>query len=224
MAIAAHPGDALFAMGAAVAQHVQNGGNGVLLSLSYGEKGSSRIPVAEYGEMQRAAMEKAAKMLGAEAVLLRYRDAEIPANDEAALAVCDVIREHKPDIVITHWNGSFHKDHQNCYLIVRDAIFYAGLRTLERKLPAHNAARLFFADNWEDATNYQPDTFLDITPVYQKWLEACALFPMWRGENGFRYNDYYRSLAVARGCLGGFQQAVALMSDASQRVVRTRNL
>jgi hypothetical protein len=96
---------------------------------------------------------------------------------------------------------------------------------MPRKLPAHNVAKLFFADNWEDATNYQPDTFLDITTVYEKWAESCALFPMWRGETGLiRYNDYYQSLAVMRGALAGFRYAVALMSDPGQRTSRVKSL
>ncbi len=39
-----------------------------------------------------------------------------------------------------------------------------------------------------------------------------------------RYNDYYQSLAVMRGCLGGFKYAVALMSDPNQRVSRVKIL
>lgn len=225
LAIAAHPGDALFTMGATVAQHIHNGGSGAFLSLTLGEKGHRTIAPKEYGEMQRIATEKAAKLLGAEAIFLTYPDAELQVNDEASLAVCDLIRRQKPDIVVTHWSGSWHKDHQNTFLVVRDAIFYAGLDAMPRKLPAHNVSKLFFADNWEDATNYQPDTFLDITPVYEKWAEACALFPMWRGETGLiRYNDYYQSLAVMRGALAGFRYAIALMSDPGQRTNRIKSL
>lgn len=225
MAIAAHPGDGLFTMGATLAQQVQRGGAGVLLSLSLGEKGAPKgIPVKQYGDMQRAATEKATRLLGADAVFLTYPDAEIPFNEEISLAVGDLIREHKPDIVVTHWSGSWHKDHQNCHIIVRDAIFLAALGTLERKLPPHSAGRTYYADNWEDATNFAPDTYIDIEPVYQKWLEACALYPMWRGETGFRYNDYYSSLAVMRGCLSNFKHAVALMSDATQRTQRLQSL
>jgi hypothetical protein len=48
---------------------------------------------------------------------------------------------------------------------------------------------------------------------------------MWRGQTGFfRYNDYYSSLAVMRGCLAGFKKAVALMSDLSQRTDRLQSL
>jgi LmbE family N-acetylglucosaminyl deacetylase len=225
MAIAAHPGDGLFTMGATLAQQVQRGGAGVLLSLSLGERGAPKsVPVKQYGEMQRAATEKTTRLLGVDAVFLTYPDAEIPFNEEIALAVADVIREHKPEIVVTHWSGSWHKDHQNCHIIVRDAIFLAGLATLERQLPPHSAGRTYYADNWEDAANFTPDTYIDIESVYQKWLEACALYPMWRGETGFRYNDYYSSLAVMRGCLSNFKQAVALMSDATQRTERVQSL
>jgi len=225
MAIAAHPGDALFTMGATVAQHIHNGGSGVFVNLSLGEKGHASISSHEYGEMQRAATERAADLLGAETEFLTYPDAEIPANDESALAVCDLIRKHKPAVIVTHWNGSWHKDHRNTFQIVRDALFYADLGALKRALPAHPPAKLFFADNWEDADNYRPEVFLDTSPVHEKWLDACAVFPMWLGETGLiRYRDYYRSLAVMRGCLAGFEYAVALMPDPEQRMRRVRSL
>lgn len=225
MAIAAHPGDAVFTMGAAVAQHVHNGGKGVFVSLTLGEKGAPRdIPVERYAGMQRAASEKASSIIGAPFELMTCPDAEIPLDDKVALELADIIRKHKPRTVITHWNGSWHKDHQNCFLIVRDAIFYAALATLTRKEPRHGVSRIYYADNWEDADNFKPDTYLDIGPAFDKWIEACAAYPMWRGETGFRYNDYYSSLAVMRGCLSGFRRAAALMSDPNQRVSRLKSL
>ena len=222
MALAAHPGDAFFSMGAPVAVATHFGGQGALLSLSLGEKGSPTIPAEQYGSSQQEAAQKAAALLGAKALFLSYPDGGIPINDEAKFAVCDLIRQHKPLTVITHWKGSWHKDHRACYDIVEDAIFYAGLPGLVRKEPAHGVRKLLFADNWEDATGFIADTYLDITSVFDRWSNACSAFPMWRGETGFRYNDYYDSLAVARGCLSNFKRAVALMSPAEQRVQHIR--
>jgi LmbE family N-acetylglucosaminyl deacetylase len=224
MSIAAHPGDAFFAMGAPVALAVHQGGQGSLLSLTLGEKGSATIPPAQYGAMQRSAAEKAAAMMDATAEFLHYPDGEVPLNEEAKFAVCDFIRQYKPDIVVTHWKGSWHKDHRACYEIVQDAIFYAALPAIARKLPAHSVGKLFFDDNWEDASGFAPDTYLDITPVFEQWMDACAVFPMWRGENGFRYNDYYGSLAVARGCVANFKKAVTLMSPPEQQVRHAHTL
>jgi LmbE family N-acetylglucosaminyl deacetylase len=224
MAVAAHPGDGFFTMGATVAQHIHNGGRGVFLTLSLGEKGHPTLSPEVYGDMQREASLKAAKMLGAEMAFLTYPDAEIPLDDEVNLAVCDQIRQFKPESVVTHWSGSWHKDHQNCHAIVRDATFYAALPAIIRKLPAHSVRHLYFADNWEDAANFQPDTYLDISAVYDDWLKACEAFPMWRGETGFRYSDYYRSLAVMRGCLSGFPYAVSLMSSPEERMRYLKSL
>ncbi|MGA7521737.1 MAG: PIG-L family deacetylase [Acidobacteriaceae bacterium] len=224
MSIAAHPGDAFFAMGAPVALTTHQGGRGYFLSLTLGERGSTTIPPAQYADMQRQAAVKAAGILGAEALFLQYPDGQLPDNDEVTLAVCDLIRQHKPDTVVTHWKGSWHKDHRACYDIVQNAVFYAALPTVVRDAPAHGVRQTFFADNWEDADGYTADTFLDISPVFELYSNACSAFPMWRGETGFRYNDYYSSRAVECGCLSHCQYAVGLMSPASQRVRILRSL
>jgi N-acetylglucosamine malate deacetylase 1 len=232
MAIAAHPGDALFTMGAAVARQISAGGHGFFLNLTHGERGNPSIPTAEYGKMQLEATDKAAGMLGAGTAYLSYPDGELPDNEEARFAVCDAIREHQPDIIITHWKGSYHKDHRACYNIVDDAIFYAGLGSLQRKLPAHSVSKLLFAENWEDAVDFRQDVYLDVSDVFEKWVRACAVFPMWRGETGFHYDDYYQSLAVARGSLARigekdpklFKYAVALMTPPNFGARRTRSL
>lgn len=224
MAIAAHPGDAFFAMGAPVALATHLGGKGYLLSLSLGEKGSATIPPEQYGKMQVEASNKAAASFGASALFLHYGDGAVPENDEAAFAVCDFIRQCKPDVIVTHWKGSWHKDHRACCGIVQNAIFYAALPAFAREHPAHSVGSLYFNDNWEDAQGFTADTYLDITPVCDRWLNACGMFPMWRGENGFRYNDYYASRAVECGCLSGSKQAVALMSPAEQRIQHMQSL
>jgi len=220
MAIAAHPGDAFFAMGAPVTVATRGGGQGWFLSLSLGERGSAVTEPQQYGVTQRQAAEKGAARIGAKALFLQYPDGEIPVTEEAKFAVCDVIRACKPSTIVTHWRGSWHKDHRACNEIVNDAIFYAGLPAMARKDTAHAVRKVYFADNWEDADGFVADTYLEITAVFEDWLKACNEFPMWRGETGFRYNDYYASRAVGQGCLSNFKRAVALMSAEDQRVLR----
>ncbi len=232
MAIAAHPGDALFTMGAAVARQINAGGKGIFLNLTHGERGNPSISPAEYGVMQVAATDKAASILGAGTAYLSYPDGEVPDNEEARFAVCDAIRQHRPEIIITHWKGSFHKDHRACYNIVNDAIFYAGLPGIKRKLQAHSASKLLFPENWEDAEGFRQDIYLDVSDVFDRWVKACEVFPMWRGETGFHYDDYYQSLAVARGSLARigqkdssrFKYAVALMLPPDYGARRTESL
>jgi hypothetical protein len=91
-------------------------------------------------------------------------------------------------------------------------------QTPAKERPAHDVRTLYFADNWEDADGFVADTYLEVTPVYDRWMKACSLFPMWRGETGFRYNDYYASRAAACGCLSQCSKAVCFMSPADERV------
>ena len=74
----------------------------------------------------------------------------------------DIIRAEKPDLIITHHDVSMHKDHECCHRIVKDAWFYAALPSFKRELPAH-FAHLYFAENWEDAVEYHPYIYREIS-------------------------------------------------------------
>jgi len=156
MAIAAHPGDAFFARGAAVALTVRLGGQSVFLSLSLGGRGSSTIAPTRYGALQREAAQSAACLLGAQAEFLNYPDGEIRAGEEAKFAAYDLIRRYKPNVILTHWRGSWHKDHVACYEIVKDAVFYAGLPALTREHAAHNVPKLYFTTGTRRTTPAVP--------------------------------------------------------------------
>ncbi len=129
----------------------------------------------------------------------------------------------EPDAVLTHWNGSWHKDHQNCHLIVTNAVFYAGLDTLERE-----QARMQWPNSATRTTGrsheLQPDTFLDISSVYQKWMRTSDFLPMWRGQTGSPVQQLLRQPGSDARMRLRFFHAVALMSDAGQRAQKLRSL
>jgi LmbE family N-acetylglucosaminyl deacetylase len=84
-----------------------------------------------------------------------YRDGELPVNDEIKLQVCDLIRQEKPAVILTHWKGSIHKDHVAAHDIVRDAIFYAARPAVKRELLAHHIQDIYFPENWEDMDGWR---------------------------------------------------------------------
>src|SRR5579875_535097 len=214
LAIGAHAADMEFTCGQALASAVRRGGHAALLHLTLGEAGHPRLSRAAYAIQKKREAETAAQRLGASMRYFDYPDALLPYNDEVALKICDVIREVRPPVVITHWGGSSHKDHQNTHYLVNDAIFYAGLPAIDRPAgPAHAVRELFYAENWEDAKQFEPDTYLDCTDVYDTWLFAAQSYELFRGGlSSFRYADYYEALTITRGALGGFPRAIALRS------------
>ncbi|MFD1931009.1 PIG-L deacetylase family protein [Nonomuraea mangrovi] len=224
LAIGAHAGDMDLTAGAVLAQHVLEGHRATLLHLTLGERGHPRLPVPEYAKQKHDEAEAFARAIGAEARFLDYEDGLLPDDEDVKMRVGDLIRELRPDVVLTHWSRSIHKDHARTHRIVEDARFYGGLKTLERERPAHWAGQLFYADNWEDAEGYRPDVFFELTDeAYQVWSEAITGYAFARGETyGFPYVDYYRALTTVRGAPAGFRRAQAFAAPVGSRDLRVR--
>ena len=225
MVVGAHAGDAEIMAGALVAKYTQAGHEAVLVHMTPGEKGHRTMDPEDYAKQKIAEGERAAAKLGAKAIFLPYKDAELPMDDEVKYRLADIIREERPTIMITHWRGSIHKDHEYTYHIVQDAIFYAALPAIKRELPAHGCYTLYFAENWEDPEGFEVDTYVDVTDSYQQWLDAVKEYELFSGSiSNFCYLDYYQSLAVLRGCLCNSKYAVGLMRPKGAKVHKGTHL
>lgn len=212
MVIGAHAGDAENMGAASVLKHTRAGFEAIVVHMTLGEAGHPTLSAEVYARQREEEVQKSAALMGAKAVWLPYRDGELPVNDEVKFRVCDLIRQEKPTLILTHWQGSFHKDHVNTYTIVREAIFLAALPAIQRKEPAHRIKSLYFPENWEDMDDWRADIYLDVTDVWNDYLAVLRSHGLMRGDwPTFRYYDYYDALGTTRGCLGGFEKAVALM-------------
>ncbi|MBN2392901.1 MAG: PIG-L family deacetylase [Anaerolineae bacterium] len=212
MVIGAHAGDAEVMAGATVIKHTRAGHQAVIVHMTLGEAGHPTRTPEVYAEQRRQEVQVSAQLMGASVVTLPYADGTLPCDDAVKFQVCDLIRQEKPTVILTHWKGSLHKDHIATYNIVQDAIFYAALPAIQRELPAHRIRGLYFPENWEDMDGWRADVYLDATDVWDDYLVMLRSHALMRGGvSSFRYYDYYNALGTTRGCLGGFTKAVALM-------------
>ncbi len=212
MVIGAHAGDAENMAGACVLKHTRAGHAATIVHMTLGEAGHPTLAPEVYAEQRKREIEESAQRMGGKAIWLPYRDGELPVNDQVKFQVCDLIRQERPAIVLTHWKGSIHKDHVATHEIVRDAIFYAALPALKRALPVHRVRGVYFPENWEDMEGWRADVYLDVSDVWEDYVKVLRSHELMRGGiSSFRYFDYYNALGTMRGCLGGFPKAVALM-------------
>jgi LmbE family N-acetylglucosaminyl deacetylase len=150
-----------------------------------------------------------------------YADGELPVSEEAQWRLADAIREHRPTVLITHWKGSIHRDHRNTHLDVMEALYFAGLPAFRRDRPAWYPRAVYFAENWEDPYDFQPDVALDVTDVFPAYLDAIRAYELVRGGvSSFRYYDYYDALGTVRGAVNGFTKGVVLMRPEGSRLSR----
>lgn len=217
MVIGAHAGDAEVMAGATVLKHTRAGHQAVIVHMTLGEAGHPTLSPAVYAEQRRQEVQASGALMGASVITLPYPDGGLPCDETVKFQVCDLIRQEKPTVILTHWKGSMHKDHIATYNIVQDAIFYAALPAIERELPAHWIRGLYFPENWEDMDGWRADIYLDATDIWDDYLAMLRSHALTRaprdrgGVSTFRYFDYYDALGTTRGCLGGFTKAVALM-------------
>jgi len=202
MAIGAHIGDAELTCGKTLAKHYKIGDKISTVAITAGEKGCPpHMDIDEFEKMNIESAKTFASMLGGESICLGYRDGFVPDNEEVRFKVADVIREKKPDVILTHWVKSIHKDHIATSKIVNDAIFYAAQPFIERENPPHFASGPYYAENWEDEDCFNPYIYVDVTEGYELWTEAIQ--KLWLSTNSpwFKYLEYYDGLSTSRGRL-----------------------
>ncbi len=206
VAVGAHAADMEFTAGATLLKHVKAGWQAHIINLTLGEKGASTQTVEEYGAQKKAEADACAEVLGVTQHYLPYKDGEVPITDDIAHDIAVLFRRLQPQVIITHWHGSIHLDHTNCYHLTRRAHFMAAIKHFDVDgLPRMPACRLYYADNWEDPEGFEPYVYVDVSDVFEEYERAFKCFAIGRGEGGYPYWDWYQ----ARTRIHGISQRVA---------------
>ena len=221
MAIGGHIGDAELTAGGVMAANAVDGGKNYTLALTAGERGNPpHLSVQEYRKQKIAEASAFAKMVNGESFVLEYADGELPNNEEVRYQVANIIRKVKPDVILTHWHSSMHKDHNNTHLIVPDAQFLASVVECDKIEGARHYAPVYFCENWEDDMDFRPSFYVDFTKGYDLWCEALKTQWFVMNSKDFKYYDYYTSLARCRGALNKTMYAEAFAMHDYKRILR----
>lgn len=219
MAVGAHAFDAEAMAGGFISLCSADGQGATLVHLTRGERGDPRKEPSKYASQLEQEMQEAARVLGAEALWLGYTAGHLPARDEAALALCSVIRDKRPDVLITHWRGSWHPRHVATHDIVRRAVAMASAHDVEGA-PPHQVRELYYGENCEDLEGFQPSLYVDVTTTFDTWFVALACYELFRRSIpcpekmlsvGIPYWTYYSSATRVRGLEAGCERAQAFM-------------
>lgn len=169
LAIAAHADDVELTCAGTLVALKARGRRFGLVDLTRGEMGTrGDAPLRE-----REAL-AAAEILGAEfRETLDCGDGGLLQTRENELAVIDLIRRERPRLVLTSYPEDRHPDHARAGRLVADAAFYAGLRKLETKHPAHRPQQTIF---FSTAYLHEPTFIVDVTAAWPRRLEAIRAF------------------------------------------------
>ena len=202
MAIGAHVLDAELSCGMTLAKHSLLGDRITTVALTAGENGHpAEFTKEEFREVNVKGATAFAEALGGKFICLGYDDANVPESEEIYNTVAELIRKEKPDVILTHWDGSYHEDHSLAPKIVRKAVRRAGFS--DGEYPAHRVKHIYYAENWEDMKDFVPYLYVDVTAAFDLWDKAIDNIYLATHATYFDYKGYYEALSRVRGILAG---------------------
>lgn len=175
LAIAAHPDDVELGCAGTLLAQMALGKKVGILDLTRGELGTRGTPEGRLAEADAAAL-----VLG---VAVR-ENAQLPdgffRNDEAhQRQIIPYIRRYQPDIVLANAFSDRHPDHGRASELIAESCFYSGLRMIETRDEADNPQEAWRPRNvfhFIQDRYLQPDFVVDITPHWEKKVEAMLAF------------------------------------------------
>ena len=202
LVVSAHAADFVWRAGGAIATVTKNSGNARVVALSYGERGESGELWKEPGqteekvkEIRRTEAEAAANILGAEFVPFDLGDYPLEIDRRAVDRLTEEIRTFEPNVILTHAKEDpFNPDHGTAYQLTeraRQLASGAGVASAFKTIAPPEF--LLFEPHQPELSGFYPNTFLDITPVFE--LKTAAMEKM--GAQQY-LREYYSQRAAQR--------------------------
>lgn len=170
LAISPHPDDAELACGATLALLAAAGRRVGILHLTSGEAGTRGTP-----DERRREAERAGRELGVERVdFLDCGDGGLRTGRAEEDAVIELLRRHRPELVLSPPAGDRHPDHGRAHQLVEAAVFYAGLaKRGAGGLEPHRPAAVF---HYMLHDPFEPRFIVDVTATWERKLAALAAY------------------------------------------------
>ncbi|MBI4278070.1 MAG: PIG-L family deacetylase [Armatimonadetes bacterium] len=206
LVVSAHAADFAIRAGGAIARATASGAAVRVLVQSLGARGESnemwlqrkgKTTEAEVAEIRRKEAQAAAAILGVEIAFFDYPDQPLTFDRDRIMAIVREIRKFRPRVILTHpKHEPYNPDHATACQAALEAAYYATLAGVEPDLPIVPPTQILAFEPTQpmpEVTGFVPDTFIDITDVMERKLQAVA---------EYRVQPYhverYRARAVAR--------------------------
>lgn len=175
LGIGSHPDDLEILCGGTLAKYTSLNHKVTMAIVTDGSAGSRDHPVDELRKIRRKEAENSAQIIGAKLIWLGELDELFFEDKETRYKIVDIIRESKPDVIITHSPNDYHPDHQEVSKAVLNASFISSLPNINTQFPNHEVVcPLYYMDTLV-GVNFQPQEYVDISDFFEnkKKMLAC---------------------------------------------------
>lgn len=175
LVFASHPDDAELSCGGTICKLTDQGKRVGVIDLTRGElgtRGSAELRDLEAAEASRRMGLSVRENLG-------FRDGFFVQDEAHTLAIIRAVRRYQPELVLANAPQDRHADHGRASKLVRDAVFYSGLRKISTAdatggpQAAWRPRQTFF---YIQDYHLNPSFVVDITPYFERKLDAVRAF------------------------------------------------
>jgi LmbE family N-acetylglucosaminyl deacetylase len=166
LAVGAHPDDLEILCGGTLARYVREGHEVVMCHVTTGDMGSFVHSREEISAIRLAEARRAAELCGAEHRCLGLGDGQVSAADADQKAlVVDLVRDARPDVILTHAPNDYMGDHNETSKLVFECSFYATFPNLETARPRHDRVTPIYHYDTIAGLGFLPTEYVDVTEV-----------------------------------------------------------
>jgi LmbE family N-acetylglucosaminyl deacetylase len=230
LAVGAHPDDLEILCGGTLARYVKEGHEVVMCHASRGDRGSFVHTREELAGIRGAESRRSAELAGADYATLGFSDSEILAADpDQRRAVVDLVREARPDVIITHYPDDYMSDHNELSKLVFDCSFHATLPLFETGKPPHSLVTPILYMDTIMGVGFLPTEYVDVSGTIETkvaMLEAHQSQLTWlREHDGVDIVEQMRTTTRFRGqqCgaeyAEGFRQCAVWLRGTTRRLL-----
>lgn len=203
LVVSAHSADFVWRAGGAIALHAEQGYAVHIVCLSFGERGESaklwrkgEMTEAKVKAARREEAQAAAEILGASVEFFDIGDYPMRADTDTLFRLADVFRRVQPQFVLSHSpKDPYNYDHPLAMNLTQEARIVAQAEGYKPGEQIVGAPPVYaFEPHQPEQCEWRPDTFLDITEV---WDRKYAAIQCMAGQEHLW--EYYTRVALQRG-------------------------
>lgn len=165
--LGAHPDDADFSAGGLAALYRRQGHIVKMVSVTDGGAGHHLTPGPILVARRRAEAAASGAIIGAEYVTLDAPDGGLLPTLENRAVLIRLIREFRPDLVLTHRPNDYHPDHRYTSQLVQDSSYMLTVPAVVPDVPhlAKMPVIAYMPDNFQKPYPLTPTVAVDVGPV-----------------------------------------------------------
>ncbi|MDA0747444.1 MAG: PIG-L family deacetylase [bacterium] len=169
----AHPDDCDIKAGGLAIKYASLGHRVKFVSHTNGATGHHEIGGIELAVRRYQEAQAAAGVAGIEYQILDNHTGELEPSVYNRKEVIRIIREFKPDLVLSHRPNDYHPDHRYSAMLVQDAAYIVTVPNMCPLTPylKTNPVIMYLSDHFQKPIPFQPDVVIDIDDVIEKKVD-----------------------------------------------------